>query len=80
MEANAAFEQTVRVRMPAPAIGTFLFTATAAGAGPSVTGVERIHRTPWLLIVLVGVLILDIGLLAIRRLMARRAHRDLIRP
>ena len=74
MAANAAFEQTVRVRMPAPSIGTFVFSATAAGAGPSVTGVEQIHPTPWLLIVFVGVLVVDIGLLVIRRLMARRAH------
>ena len=68
--------QVVRVRVPAPAIGTFVWRVSAGGAGPTVTTLVDRRETPWMLIVLVGLLILDIALVMTRWLTARRARRE----
>jgi hypothetical protein len=68
--------QVVRVRVPAPAIGTFVWRVSAGGAGPTVTTLVDRRETPWTLIVLVGLLIVDIALVITRWLTARRARRD----
>lgn len=66
--------QVVRVRVPAPTIGTFVWRVSASGAGPIVTTLVDHRDTPWLLVVLLVVLVLDIGLLATRWLTSRRAR------
>jgi hypothetical protein len=68
--------QVVRVRLPAPAIGTFVWRVSAGGAGPTVTTLVEKRATPGLLIVLVGLLIVDIALLLTRWLTSRRARRE----
>lgn len=68
--------QVVRVRLPAPTIGTFVWRVSAGGAGPSVVTLVERRETPWTLIVLVGLLIIDIALIMTRWLTARRARRD----
>ena len=66
--------QVVRVRLPSPAIGTFVWRVSAGGAGPTVTTLVERRATPWLLIVLVGLLVVDIAVLLTRWLTARRAR------
>ncbi len=66
--------QVVRVRVPAPSLGTFVWRVSASGAGPIVTTLVNRRDTPWLLVVLLVVLILDIGLIVMRWLTSRRAR------
>ncbi len=68
--------QTVRVRLPAPTIGTFVWRVSAGGAGPTVTTLVERRETPWMLIVLVGLLVVDVALIVTRWLTARRARRN----
>jgi hypothetical protein len=68
--------QTVRVRLPAPALGTFVWRVSAGGAGPTVTTLVERRDIPWMLIVLVGLLVVDLALVVTRWLTARRVRRD----
>ena len=68
--------QTVRVRVPAPAVGTFVWRVSAGGAGPTVTTLVEHRAIPWMLIVLVALLIVDVALVMTRWLTARRARRN----
>jgi hypothetical protein len=68
--------QTVRVRLPAPTLGTFVWRVSASGAGPTVTTLVDRRDIPWMLIVLVGLLIVDIALVVTRWLTARRVRRE----
>ena len=66
--------QTVQVRLPAPTVGSFVWRVTANGAGPSVTTYVNDRPVPWMLIVLVGFLLIDVVLLVMRWRIARRAR------
>jgi hypothetical protein len=68
--------QTVRVRLPAPTLGTFVWRVSASGAGPTVTTLVDHRDIPWMLIVLLGLLIVDIAMVVTRWLTARRARRE----
>lgn len=73
--AGATWTQTVYAKVPAPTIGSFRFKVTAAGAGATVdASVTQRHSTPLLLGVLVF-LVVDVGLIVVRRLRRRRGAR-----
>lgn len=67
--------QTVSVTLPAPAISTFTWSVDASGAGATITAVEATHPRPVLLYVLVGLLIVDLLVLAVRFPIRRRRRK-----
>ncbi len=70
------WRQTVSVRVPTPSFGEVQWRATASGAGRPVTAEATSYHRPVLLIVLVILLVLDVGLLAIRFTIRRRVARQ----
>jgi hypothetical protein len=67
--------QTVSVMLPSPTYGTFVWRATASGAGPSVTTVSEMRPRPWLLILAILALVAIVAMLLIRVRVRRRARR-----
>jgi hypothetical protein len=71
--------QTVNVKLPSPTYGTFVWRATATGAGPAVTTTSEMRPRPWLLILAILALVAIVAVLIIRFLIHRRAKRDAAR-
>lgn len=68
------WEQTVTAVIPAPSFGTFTWEVAVSGAGPtSIASSSTTHR-PWLLIVLVMLIAINLCVVALR-VFARRRHR-----
>ncbi|MFZ4719823.1 MAG: hypothetical protein ACOYMR_10380 [Ilumatobacteraceae bacterium] len=68
-----SFSQTVRVRIPAPTVGSFVWRVSAGGAGPTVTTLVDERPVPWMLIAVLGFLLIDLVLLVMRWRISRRA-------
>jgi hypothetical protein len=75
LPAGQTFSQTVSAVVPAPSFGNVEWSATASGAGPTVTTTASTHHRPTLLIMILMFLIIDIGLLVTRLLVRRHARR-----
>jgi hypothetical protein len=69
---------TTEVELPAPAIGTYEWTATASGVGPVVTSETSTRSVPWLLILLVLMLVWDLTAMVVRRIQRRRAREKVL--
>jgi hypothetical protein len=68
--------QTVTVKLPSPTYGTFVWRATATGAGPAVTTTSEMQPRPWLLILAILAVVAIIAMLVIRYVVHRRVRRD----
>lgn len=72
---GASWTDTARVVVPAPAVGSFVLTASSAGGGPSVDAETSIRRVPLLMIVLIALLVGDVTAI-VMRWRAKRQDRD----
>ena len=72
LEPGQTWAYTARPTVPAPAIGTFVVQAVAAGAGPTVTVEDSVRAFPLGLIVLGVVFAVDVVAIIWRRLARRR--------
>ncbi|MEQ1704121.1 MAG: hypothetical protein ABMA25_28775 [Ilumatobacteraceae bacterium] len=70
------WEQIVNTEVPGPSLGSIEWRVTVSGAGPTVSATDTTRQRPLLLIVLVGLLIIDVFVLAIRYMMRRRSRRE----
>jgi hypothetical protein len=68
------WEQTVTAVIPAPSFGTFTWEVAVSGAGPTMVATSTTTHRPWLLIVLVMLIAINICVV-ILRVFARRRHR-----
>lgn len=66
LAAGETWAQTARVELPAATWGDVVWQAAVTGAGPTVTTAETTENTPWLLYILIGILIIDVLVLAVR--------------
>ena len=69
------WQQTVIAKVPAPSFGAVTWRVAASGAGPAVVTTKSTRHRPTLLVVLALVVVLNLGLLAIRWRVRRRVAR-----
>jgi len=74
--AGQTWQQVVDVEVPAPSLGSIEWRLAASGAGATVTATDVTRQRPLLLMGMVMLLVLDLGVLAIRRTVRRRAGRE----
>ncbi|MDO8362469.1 MAG: hypothetical protein Q7V88_06195 [Actinomycetota bacterium] len=74
--AGQTWKQVVSAEVPGPSLGEIEWRVTASGAGPAVTASDVTRQRPLLLIVLVGLLIIDLFVLAVRFLLRRHVRRE----
>jgi hypothetical protein len=72
MQPGETWRETVEVVVPSLTFGDVTWSATASGQGPAVTVSDTTTSTPWLLIVLGIVLLVDLLVLAARFVMRLR--------
>lgn len=70
------WEQIVSTEVPGPSLGSIEWRVTVSGAGPTVSATDTTRQRPLLLILLVGFLVVDVFVLAIRFVMRRRSRRE----
>lgn len=76
LSANQTWRHTQHVTVPAPGIGTVIWTVAASGAGPVTRETATTHQWPLLFFGLMLVLFADVGWYGKRRLARRRAHKS----
>ena len=70
------WEQTVIAVVPAPSFGTYQWQVAVSGAGPTVVATSTSSHRPWLLIVLVMVIAINLCLVFLRFWARRRARTE----
>jgi hypothetical protein len=75
IDPGQTWTQTVSTKLPAPVIGRFTWTVSAAGAGEIVTATETTSAVPMLLYFAVGLLALDLLVILVRWPLRRRRKR-----
>ncbi len=75
IDGGRTWTTTVRVVLPAPAWGSYVWTVDASGAGPTVTAEAGTRLVPWLLFVLIALLVGVIVMILLRWRDRRRQRR-----
>lgn len=76
IQPGQTWEETTQAELPSPVWGDYVWQATASGTGPSVMATTTSTHRPWLLIVLIVVLIVDLLILAVRLIMHLRRRAE----
>lgn len=75
LQPGTTWTQTVQVEVPAPSFGELDWAITVSRAGKTLDVTRTTDHSPWLLLVLAVVFVLDIALLMLRLITSRRARR-----
>ena len=75
IDPGQTWSQTVRAKIPAPAIGKFTWTVDVSGAGETVEADQVTRSNPILLYTLIGILVIDLIVLAVRLMTRGRRRR-----
>lgn len=70
------WEQTVTAVVPAPSFGTFTWEVAVSGAGPTIIASSSTTHRPWLLIVLVMLIAINLCLVGLRFFIRHRNRRE----
>jgi hypothetical protein len=77
IDAGRTWTTSLRVTIPAPVWGDYVWQAKASGAGPSVTATQNTRVVPWLLVLLIALVVGDLLMIALRWRRRRRGRRAL---
>lgn len=80
IDAGRTWTTSLRVTIPSPVWGDYVWQAKASGAGPSVTATQDTRVVPLLLVVLIALMVGDLVMIVVRWLRRRRARRALEEP
>lgn len=75
LQPGETWQDTVRVEVPAPVIGNLTWEVHALGTGLNASSTSSMSAVPWLLVVLVGILLVDVAAIVARRWSGRHQRR-----